>query len=413
MSLLARATTDLVEQVATLRRLVGRDAGADPPPRAMVLLHLSSLVKRFFTGFFAAYTIVVALVATGWAVGLWWRVTDDAPGRGPFSTLGGARGVDGFYHRGHLLLGRAHRADADGYRGGEGLRGGRCSPLTLLSASGGVIMASANDLIVLFLGLEILSLAVYVCWPLLHMRRFTSQEAGMKYLILGLSSAFSYGIASLVYGATGSTSLLAINVFPLRNVLTDNALLLRVRLPAGSLGFKIAAVSSACLVARCVPGAPSAVVVYMASGVKAAGFAGLLRTFVVAFDTRWLEWQPIVYVLAVFTLLVGTILAVVQTGREADDGLLVDLHRRLHPRRRAGRQRGRRGRGAVLPGRLHVHDRRHVRDHHAGRPAGRRPPRPRRLPGPGQGTPVLALAFTVLLLAQTGVLTSGFFASST
>ena len=54
--------------------------------------------------------------------------------------------------------------------------------------------------------------------------------------------------------------------------------------------------------------------------------------------------------------------------READDGLLADLPRRLHPRRRAGRQRGRRSR-AVLPGRLHVHDRRHVRDHHAGRPA--------------------------------------------
>src|SRR5215211_6433130 len=63
---------------------------------AMVLLHVSSLVKRFFTGFYALFTIVVALVTAGWAVGLWWRVTDDSPGRGPFSTLGGAFGVDGF-----------------------------------------------------------------------------------------------------------------------------------------------------------------------------------------------------------------------------------------------------------------------------------------------------------------------------
>ena len=63
---------------------------------AMILLHLSSLVKRFFTGFYAVYTIVVALVAAGFAVGLWWRVTSDDPGRGPFSTLHGVYGVDGF-----------------------------------------------------------------------------------------------------------------------------------------------------------------------------------------------------------------------------------------------------------------------------------------------------------------------------
>ena len=63
---------------------------------AMILLHLSSLVKRFFTGFYAVYTIVVALVAAGFAVGLWWRVTSDDAGRGPFSTLHGVYGVDGF-----------------------------------------------------------------------------------------------------------------------------------------------------------------------------------------------------------------------------------------------------------------------------------------------------------------------------
>ena len=96
MSLLAQATTDLVEQVAT----PSVDWWGVMPvlilaAPAMVLLHLSSLVKRFFTGFFAAY-IVVALVATGWGRGPGWRVTDDAPGRGPFSTLGGAYGVDGF-----------------------------------------------------------------------------------------------------------------------------------------------------------------------------------------------------------------------------------------------------------------------------------------------------------------------------
>src|SRR3546814_13644640 len=82
--------------------------------------------------------------------------------------------------------------------------------LMLLSASGGVIMASANDLIVMFLGLEILSLAVYVM-AAMHLRRSTSQEAGIKYLVLGAFSSafFLYGIA-LVYGGTGSTNLVRI-----------------------------------------------------------------------------------------------------------------------------------------------------------------------------------------------------------
>jgi NADH-quinone oxidoreductase subunit N len=98
--------------------------------------------------------------------------------------------------------------------------------LLLLSASGGVIMASANDLIVLFLGLEILSIAVYVL-AAMHLRRVTSQEAGIKYFVLGaFSSAFLlYGIA-LVYGATGSTNLVEIAEFLSHHVLFDNGLLL-------------------------------------------------------------------------------------------------------------------------------------------------------------------------------------------
>src|SRR5215208_4856415 len=97
MSLLAQVPGDLVDRVAT----PGVDWWGVMPlillaVPAMVLLHVSALVKRFFTGFYAAYTVVVALLAAGWAVGLWWRVTDDAPGRGPFSTLSGAYGVDGF-----------------------------------------------------------------------------------------------------------------------------------------------------------------------------------------------------------------------------------------------------------------------------------------------------------------------------
>ena len=382
---------------------------------AMVLLHLSALVKRFFTGFYAAYTVVVALVAAGWAVGLWWRVTDDAPGRGPFSTLGGAYGVDGF----SVFLTVVICASvvmaalmADGYLRREGLEGAELYSLVLLSASGGVIMASANDLIVLFLGLEILSLAVYVLASM-HLRRLESQEAGMKYFVLGAFSSafFLYGIA-LVYGATGSTSLIDINDFLAANVLTDNTLLLGgFGLLLVGFGFKVAAVPFHAWSPDVYQGAPSAVVVYMASGVKAAGFAGLLRTFVVAFGTQRLDWQPIVYVLAVATLLVGTIVAVVQTdvkrmmayssishagfilvGVQAatDRGLAAALfYLAAYTFMIAGTF------GIITLAGRRGDDRHELADYR----------------GLAKERPLLALAFTILLLAQTGVpLTSGFFA---
>ena len=96
---------------------------------------------------------------------------------------------------------------ADGYLRREDLEGPEAYVLLLLSASGGVIMASANDLIVMFLGLEILSIAVYVLAGM-HLRRLRSGEAAIKYFVLGAFSSafFLYGIA-LVYGATGSTNL--------------------------------------------------------------------------------------------------------------------------------------------------------------------------------------------------------------
>ena len=98
----------------------------------------------------------------------------------------------------------------DDYLRREGLEGVEPYVLLLLSASGGVVMAQANDLIVLFLGLEILSIAVYVL-AAMHRRRVTSQEAGIKYFVLGAFSSafFLYGIA-MIYGGTGTTNLVEI-----------------------------------------------------------------------------------------------------------------------------------------------------------------------------------------------------------
>jgi NADH-quinone oxidoreductase subunit N len=283
---------------------------------AMVLLHVSSLLRKVFAGFYALATIVIALAAGGFAIGLFWRVNDDD--HGPFAVLHGAVGVDGFSVYVTMLLCASvilAALLADDFLRREGLEGAELYVLMLLSASGGVIMASANDLVVMFVGLEILSIAAYVLASA-HTKRSTSQEAGMKYFVLGAFSSafFLYGIA-LVYGATGTTNLLQIRTTLADQPFFDNdALLLAgLALLLVGFGFKVAAVPFHAWTPDVYQGSPSPIVAYMASGVKAGAFAGLLRVFVVGFAGEAWNWQPIVYALAVATLLGGAVLAVVQT----------------------------------------------------------------------------------------------------
>ncbi|HET7719815.1 MAG TPA: NADH-quinone oxidoreductase subunit N, partial [Acidimicrobiales bacterium] len=203
---------------------------------------------------------------------------------------------------------------ADGYLRREGFDGPELYVLVLLSAAGGVVMSAANDLIVLFLGLEILSLAVYTL-AAMHLRRVTSQEAGLKYFVLGsFASAFLlYGIA-LTYGATGSTNLVEILDFLSSVALFDNGLLLAgLAMLLVGLAFKVAAAPFHAWTPDVYQGAPTPVVAYMASGVKAAGFAGMIRVLYLGFGTYRVDWQPVIYALAIVTLLVGSVMAVVQT----------------------------------------------------------------------------------------------------
>jgi NADH-quinone oxidoreductase subunit N len=276
---------------------------------------------------FAIATVVTASASMASAVPLWREVTD--PSKGPYTALKGAVAVDGFSVFFTFVVCTAvvlAALLADGYLRREGLEAAELYVLVLLSASGGVIMASANDLIVMFLGLEILSIAAYVL-AAMHLRRAQSQEAGMKYFVLGAFSSafFLYGIA-LVYGSTGSTNLAKIAEFG-RVVITNPAtkpliigndqppalLLAGFGLLLVGFGFKIAAVPFHSWTPDVYEGSPTPVVAFMASAVKAAGFAGLLRVFVVTFGDYYADWRPYVYALAVATMLVGSVLAVVQT----------------------------------------------------------------------------------------------------
>jgi NADH-quinone oxidoreductase subunit N len=262
----------------------------------------------------AGSTVVIASAAIVSSVILWWRVRDD----GPIATVSNAVVVDGL----SLYLGVAILCAVvlaalltHGYLQREKLEGPDAYVLMLLSAAGGLVMCGANDLLVLFLGLEILSIAVYVLAGI-HVRRARSGEAALKYFVLGAFSSafFLYGIA-MVYGATGSTNFTRIQTFLAENVLTNNVMLLAgFALLLVGLGFKVAAVPFHAWTPDVYEGSPSPVVAYMASGVKVAGFAGLIRVFTYTFETYRADWQPMIYALAVATLFIGALFAVSQTN---------------------------------------------------------------------------------------------------
>ena len=283
---------------------------------ALLLLGADALARRKpLEGSYALVTAVAAAAAIVLAVPLWQRVQD--PDQGPFSTLRDAIGIDGFSVFAMIVICAAVILGAlflDGWLRREGMDGAEPYVLMLLSASGGLIMASANDLIVMFLGLEILSIAVYVM-AAMHLRRISSQEAGVKYFVLGAfaSAFFLYGIA-LVYGGTGSTNLVDIAGLFATTVLAEDGLVLAgLALLLVGFAFKVAAVPFHFWTPDVYQGAPSPSVVWMASGVKVAGFAGLLRVFYLGFSTYRLDWQPIIFGLAAVTMVVGSVLAVVQT----------------------------------------------------------------------------------------------------
>ncbi len=192
-------------------------------------------------------------------------------------------------------------------------RGPEFQVLVLLATSGAMIMAVANDLIVTFLGLEILSLPLFVL-AAFHSRRALGREAAMKYFILSAfsSALFLYGVA-LTYGATGSTNLDEIGSFLTQNVTTSGVLLAGMGLLLVGFAFKVSAVPFHTWAPDVYQGSPSPVSGFMAAAAKVGAFAGMLRVFMTAFETLRLDWQPLVAALAVLSLIVGSVMAAVQT----------------------------------------------------------------------------------------------------
>jgi NADH-quinone oxidoreductase subunit N len=189
--------------------------------------------------------------------------------------------------------------------------------LLLTSAIGALVMVAANELIVLFLGLEILSLSLYLL-AASNRDREESQESGLKYFILGgFSSAFFlYGVA-LIFGSTGSTKISGIGEVLSENISianTDAMLLVGIGMLLVGLGFKVSAVPFHVWTPDVYEGAPTPVTAFMASAGKVAAFAALIRILAVGLEQRVDDWRPVVWALAILTVFTGSILAVVQTN---------------------------------------------------------------------------------------------------
>ena len=284
------------------------------------------------------------IILTAWALGLLlfigWRHSDPEAQRGAgWWTLAGlvaalgavvwlwARGavpdglplmlaLDGFRWAtaAVFLLGAiAATALGIGYLARERILVPEFYPLLLFATIGMLLMGGAADLLMVFLGLELMSLAVYVLAGI-RRRSPASAEAALKYFLLGAfaSGFLLYGIA-LVYGATGTTNLYTI-AFQVADgtVATRPMLGIGIALLLVGFGFKVSAVPFHMWAPDVYDGAPTPVTAFMAAAVKAAGFAALVRVALVAFGDASAAWQTTVWWLAVLTMGVGNLVALAQ-----------------------------------------------------------------------------------------------------
>jgi NADH-quinone oxidoreductase subunit N len=187
--------------------------------------------------------------------------------------------------------------------------------LLLFSIAGMIMMATANDLLIVFVALEVLSLAVYV---LTGIRRDDQRatEASFKYFLLGAFSSafFLYGVA-FTYGLTGSTRLERIGAYLAAQSMTDNPLILvALGLLLVGFAFKVSVVPFHMWTPDAYEGAPAIVTGFMSTGVKAAAFAAFARVFLSAFEPFSASWAPLVWLLAVATMVLGTVVGVAQSN---------------------------------------------------------------------------------------------------
>jgi len=187
-------------------------------------------------------------------------------------------------------------------------------PLALFALAGMMLFVSANDLLLMFVALEVLSLPLYLLCGLARRRRLLSQEAAVKYFLLGAfaSAFFLYGLA-LIYGYAGSVNLRDIYTSVDSSEKDTALLLVGLALLMVGLLFKAGVAPFHQWTPDVYQGAPTPITALMASCTKVAAFGAILRVLYVGFlNTRW-DWRPLVIAVAILTMIIGSVLAVTQT----------------------------------------------------------------------------------------------------
>ena len=235
----------------------------------------------------------------------------------PLSVFGGMILADDFANFLNILLlvsGLAGIALAYDYLKRMGLERGEYYILLLFAMLGMMLMGMAADLIVVFLALELLSIPLYVLAGIAT-PKLASEEAALKYFLLGaFASSFVLFGTALVYGATGFTGLQAIIAAISSGAADTTLLLVGAALILVGLGFKVAVVPFHMWTPDVYHGAPTSVTAFMAIGAKAAGFAALLRVFVLAFPVLAADLTPVFWGIAALTMVLGNVAAIAQSN---------------------------------------------------------------------------------------------------
>ena len=186
-------------------------------------------------------------------------------------------------------------------------------PLTLFAIAGMLIFTVATDLIMLFVALEVLSLPLYLMAGLARRRRLASQEAALKYFLLGAFSSafFLFGIAYL-YGYSGSITFAGIAAAITCGTANDVFLLIGISFVSVGLLFKVSAVPFHSWAPDVYQGSPTAVTAFMAAATKVAAFGAMLRIFYVAFAGDVWQWRPMLTAIALITMVFGSLVAISQ-----------------------------------------------------------------------------------------------------
>ncbi|MDD3845309.1 MAG: NADH-quinone oxidoreductase subunit N [Syntrophorhabdaceae bacterium] len=199
------------------------------------------------------------------------------------------------------------------YADREGIGSGEYYSLLMFGVLGMMVMTSSHHFITIFIGLEVMSLSIYVLCGLLR-NNMASVEASLKYFLLGaFATAFLlYGMA-MVYGSTGLMDVVELKKYFLaKQPFSATMFVIGMGFLVVGFGFKIASVPFHMWTPDVYQGAPTSITAYMATGVKAAAFGALIRVFFTAFIPFHFGWSEIIWVLAVLTMCVGNITALAQ-----------------------------------------------------------------------------------------------------